>query len=47
MKMVEDEAFCNKEKIDEHLDSVIPKDLEFLKQQNWSFTKAKEVEQFF
>ena len=32
---------------DEHLDSVIPKDLEFLKQQNWPFTKAKEVEQFF
>ena len=40
MKLVEDEAFCNKEKINEHLDLVNLKDLEFLKQQIGPFTKA-------
>ena len=44
MKMVEDEALCNKDKINEHLDSVKIQDLEFQKQQNGPFTKAKEQE---
>ena len=44
--MVENEALCNKEKINEHLDSVKLKDLKFLKQQNGPFTKAEEQEQF-
>ena len=48
MKMVEDEALCNKEKIhvNEHLDSVKLKNLKFLKRQNGPFTKAEEQEQF-
>ena len=41
MKMVEDEALCNKDKINEHLDSVKIQDLEFQKQQNGPFTKAR------
>ena len=44
--MVEDEALCNKEKINEHLDSVNLKDFKFLKRQNGPFTKAEEQEQF-